>query len=90
MNDKDIPSIDDILSDYAKVLLSPHIDFISLQEAIDRSSAKAKALIQKREHQAQLALIEVFDRIPSNDVMNWKGLLKDSREVIKGLIKEIK
>ena len=38
---------------------------------------------KKYELQAQLKYIEYLDQIPSNEVMDWKGLLADNKRLIE-------
>ena len=44
---------------------------------------------KKHELQAQLNYIEYLDQTPSNELMDWKGLLADSLKLIKQEIEEL-
>src|SRR4051812_31908817 len=51
--------------------------------AIDKAVAQLCELIVKENLKAQLNYVDYLDQIPSNDVMDWKGLLKDSRGLLE-------
>ena len=62
-------------------------DFLSIK----RAAIKQLLLADRKKHelQAQLNYIEYLDQIPSNELMDWKGLLADSRKLIKQEIEEL-